>query len=435
MLVAVAVVAICTAIVVSPSDVQAQSVDDDTVQIHQQAMDLAGGGVFGHALQLLEKALARYPNHFPFQRDYIVVAGEAKDCVRVHTQYEKLTSRQQLYPDIVVPVARCIREQNRVRAAIALLEKSATHYPEDQVLHDELVEARAELKDQAITAETGLETESSEPGTQEWRLEGTVYGEVADRLHAYSRILIIRADDPGFATAEVNRAFGGLEHVFGKTSVTGELSTDIVRPDETGIAGIVRHHPNERWVLELGYYTFSENIPLRAKALDIGGDQWHASLDYHSNDYVWEWTAAADAYAYTDSNQRREWYSELGYGFDLQKDHEQRAVLEVSQSSNTLSGTVYYNPLSAMTVIGGYKYTWVMKSRFKRHVDELYLWAGNYEEQGFGINPIYGLRYQQDYDFDSVSSLLWNISWSSKVYDGNRESGLSAGIRYKRVLK
>ncbi len=363
-----------------------------------------------------------------------MVASWAKDCERVRAQYEKLTPKQQLYPKVVVPGARCIREQNRVRAAIALLEKAKSKYPRSASVRAELREARAELKSQRLTFEAGAQTESSELGSRELRLESIVYGEVNDNLHAYSRLLMVYADDPLFATGDVNRIFGGLEYIFGKTSVVGELSTDLVRPDETGIAGIIRHRPNDRWLLEAGYYTFSEDIPLRAKALNISSDQLHLGLDYHTDDYVWEWTAAANAYSFSDSNKRREWYTEVGYGFDLQEDHEQRAVLELSQSNNTLAPTVYYNPLSASTLIAGYKYYWVIDSKYKRRADEVFVWAGNYDQQGFGSNPIYGVRYQQNYEFDDISSMYWYVSWSSKVYDGNRESGINLGIRYKRAL-
>jgi tetratricopeptide (TPR) repeat protein len=416
------------------AQVQAAPVDDATIRVQEQALGLARAGDHERALVLLEKLLERYPGYFPLQRDYIIVASLAKDCRRVLAQNQKLTPDQKLDAQVTVPAARCIRQQNRVRAAIVLLEQSLAHNPDSPDLVAELNEARAELENQPLTAETGLETRASEIGSQEWRLEGIVYGEVGDRLHAYSRLLLVRADDT-LPTGDVNRAFGGLEYVFGRSSFTGELSADLIRPEETGVAGIVRHRPNDHWALVAGYYTFSEDIPLRAKALNITSDQIHVGLDYHSDAYVWEWTAAANAFSYSDANQRRDWYSELGYAFDLQDDHEQRAIFEASQSSNTLASTVYYNPLSAVSLIGGYKYIWIGKTRFKRRVNRVYVWTGIYDQRNYGTNTIYGLSYRQDYEFDDVSALSWNISWSSKVYDGTREGGLSAGIRYKKVLQ
>lgn len=416
------------------AQVQATPVDDATIRAQEQALKLARAGNYERALALLEKSLERYPRHFPLQRDYIVVASQARDCQRVLAQYQKLTPNQKLDAQVAVPAAHCVREQNRVRAAIVMLEQSLAHNPDNPGLVAELNEARAELKNQPLTAETGLETRSSEIGSQEWRLEGIVYGEVGDKLHAYSRLLLVRADDT-LPTGDVNRAFGGLEYVFGRTSLTGELSADLVRPEETGVAGIVRHRPNDHLTLQAGYYTFSEDAPLRAKALNITSDQIHLGLDYHSDGYVWEWAAAANAFTYSDTNQRRDWYSELGYAFDLQDDHEQRVIFEASQSTNTLASTVYYNPLSAVSLVTGYKYIWIAKTRFKRQVNRVYLWSGIYDQRNYGANTIYGANYQQDYDFDDISALSWNISWSSKVYDGTREGGLSAGIRYKKVLR
>ena len=51
-------------------------------------------------------------------------------------------------------------------------------------------------------------------------------------------------------------------------------------------------------------------------------------------------------------------------------------MLELAQSSNTLAPTAYYNPLSAISVVGGYKYLWVYDSKYKRHADDIYVWAG-----------------------------------------------------------
>lgn len=399
-----------------------------------RAMGLARAGDTQRALRLLESILRRYPHRYSAQRDYILVATWAKDCRRILAQFEKLTPRQQLYPRLAVPAARCIRADNRVRTAIALLEKARRRYPKSAIVRAELGEANDELGNQKATLETGIETETSAPGAREIHFDSTIYGEVADHLEASGRLLVIRSHDPQAATADMNRVFGSLEYIFGKSSIVAELSTDLARPGESGVGAILHHHPNDLWALEAGYYTFSEDIPLRALALNITSDQWHFGVDHHSKDHRWEWTAAADAYRFSDTNWRREWYSVLGYGFDIRKESEQRAIFEASQSYNTLASTVYYNPLSDTTLDVGYRYTWRVKSRYKRHANQVHVWVGTYSQENHGTNGIYGIRYQQDYDFGDASSLDWNVSWESRVYDGGRESGFNAGIHYKRNL-
>ena len=109
-------------------------------------------------------------------------------------------------------------------------------------------------------------------------------------------------------------------------------------------------------------------------------------------------------------------------------------MLELAQSSNTLAPTVYYNPLSATSLIGGYKYLWVVDSQYQRHTNDIYLWAGLYDQQTYGSAPIYGVRYQQSYQFTDDYSLNWFVSLASQVYDGGREAELDAGIRVVYVL-
>jgi len=213
------------------------------------------------------------------------------------------------------------------------------------------------------------------------------------------------------------------------------VSGDLVRSDETGLSTTVHYAPKKAWKLTAAYYTFSEDLPLRAKALNISANQRHFGASFQTPDAVWEWLVAMDWMNFSDSNRRRDWYSELSYGMELKPERKKQLIFELSQSSNTLGGVVYFNPLAAQTVSGGYKLTRAHKSKYKRKTDEIFYWFGNYQQQNYGSNIIYGVRYQQNFELDDTNSFMWRVSAASKVYDGGRESEIEAGVRYIRVLQ
>lgn len=413
---------------------QAAAIDKAASRTQKQALAQARSGNHEQALVLLDGLLTRYPDHYPFQRDALVIASWKNDCQRVVDGFGRISAKKQNRPEVLLPTAKCLREQNRVRAAIKVLESGQQVNPRDKAIKAELVEARNELDSQHYTAEGLIYSDSSDAGNLEWRMEGKVWGEVADHLFGYARVAFVRAQDPAFATGELNRAVFGLDYDIDRFTVGGDVSADLIIPGEQGVSGRVRYRPNDLWNLFATYHSFSEEVPLRGKAVGVTSDQWHFDSYYHSPDYVWEWFFATDAFNYSDSNQRREWYSEATYGYDLTEKYEKRVVLELAQSSNTLAPTVYYNPLSATSVIGGYKYLWVVDSRYKRHADDIYLWAGIYDQQNYGSAPIYGARYQQSYQFTDDYSLNWFVSLASHVYDGGREAEIDAGIRVVYVL-
>jgi hypothetical protein len=91
--------------------------------------------------------------------------------------------------------------------------------------------------------------------------------------------------------------------------------------------------------------------------------------------------------------------------------------------------------LSAQTLSGGYKLTRIRKSKYQHKKDEWYTWLGNYQQQNFGSDIIYGTRYAQFLTIDDVNSLKWYVAASSMMYDGVRENEVELGLRYTRELK
>lgn len=408
---------------------------ETVVQQQQRAMAYARTGEHERALKILEDLRQKYPNRYSVKRDYLLVAKWMDDCDRVIDGYRSIQPKNRHYSRVAVPAAQCLREKNRVRESIRLLNLALERNPGNSNLKKELAAAQDELASQRYTTDYFVETDSSDAGNVEWRAQAMIWGEVADHVFARARYIAILAADPQFATGDLNRVGFGLEYYSDKVTLDGEVSGDLFRANEAGISSKIEYRPTMLWDLKATYHSFSEQIPLRAVALGITSNQFTPEVSFHTPDYVWEWLAALNWMDFTDGNQRREWYTELGYGIDLAPKHEKRVVFELSQSTNTLPGTVYFNPLSAETLIGGYKSTRVLESKYKHKTDELYPWLGYYQQQGFGSDFIAGVRYGRTTQIDDAQTFRWFLGAASMVYDGGREAILDVGIYYTRVLK
>ncbi|MGD8572921.1 MAG: hypothetical protein PVH98_10720, partial [Gammaproteobacteria bacterium] len=127
-------------------------------------------------------------------------------------------------------------------------------------------------------------------------------------------------------------------------------------------------------------------------------------------------------------------YTALGYGYVMKPRLEQRIIGSYYQSSNTLDNTVYFNPDSDSSITLTHRTSYVFDSRYDRHVDHLSVFVGQYDQEGFGSDTFYGVRYEQDYDFDSLHSLHWGAGYASNIYDGNRESEISFIVTFTKKL-
>lgn len=409
--------------------------EGNVAQQQRQAMAYARAGDHARALDMLQTLREKYPERYSIKRDFMLVASWSGDCDRVIDGYRSIQQKNRHYSRVAVPAAQCLRERNRVRESITLLNKSLERNPGNQDLQKELKAAQNELASQRYTTDYFVETDSSDAGNVEWRAQAMIWGEVADHVFARARYIAILAADPQFATGDLNRVGFGVEYYEDRFTLDGELSTDLFRANESGVSVKGEYRPTTLWDLAATYHSFSEQIPLRAAALGITSNQFTPGVSFHTPDYVWEWLAELNWMDFTDGNERREWFTELGYGLELTAKKEKRLVFELSHSTNTLPGTVYFNPLSAETLIGGYKSTRVLESKYKRKTDELYPWLGYYQQQGFGSDVIIGARYGRTTQIDDSQTFRWFLGAASMVYDGDREAILDVGIFYTRVLK
>lgn len=419
--------------------VNAADSNDNSQQLetqHEKGVQLGRDGQYQQGLAILQKILDKHPDNYAVRRDFVVIASWAQDCDLALKNYTKIKSAKHQEGYLLAAVADCLSEQNRTEQAIALLENGARQSPGDDDIQDKLVELKKAQKLNTVPKLTvSLTNDNSDQGNQEWLFETRYSQHVLKDTRGYVRFLTNRAQDPKFATGDLNRlGVGAIHHLNYQLSFDVELSTDVKSGGDEGITGTVIYQPYYLWELGAQHASFAEDLPLRAKAQNISSDRTSLFVNFHSKDYRFDWSANASQYSFTDGNNRKSFSTAGGYAYFMKPSLEHHLIADFYRSTNSLpsGSTVYFNPSRDSSINLTHKTSIVYDSRFKRHVDSFFVYVGSYWQQSFDREPVYGLGLQQEYNFTNTAYLTWGSSYNSRVYDGNREREIDVFVTYEQ---
>lgn len=416
---------------------QAQSQTEQTNDFeaeHERGVNLARQGKLDEGLNILQRLIDQHPDDYSLQRDYVIIATWKGRCDIALERYQKIHHYDRQEPYLIVPVSECLADRKSYKSAIALLRKGRQWWPDDEDVKNTLNSVLADSKrDSMSEVEVAVSTNESDQGSREWLFQTQYSKQLFDRTRVHLRYLTVRATDSQFDTGDLNRIGLGVRYGLNPFMTVGqEFSFDAKRGDRFGSNTLAVFTPSDLWLINMEYASFAEDISLRATAQDIKASRLTVNADFHTVDYKWNWSASSAWYGFSDTNDRTVYSSSLGYAFELKPEREQRLILQLYHTQNTLANTVYYNPESDLSTILTYKVDIVYSSRFQRHVDHFYLFAGTYYEKGYGTENVGGVRYEQEYDFNETTSLNFGLSYSNNVYDGNSESDAAFDLTFNK---
>lgn len=404
------------------------------------AVKRARGGDYDAGLSVLNDLLQYEPNSYPLLRDIILVTIWKGDCPTALDRFEKVRGTTELESYFVVPVSDCLLERDRPKEALTLIRAGLERHPDDPALQHSLLKATVGLKvdenydDERRAFIFELASDSSDQGLREWQSRAELSAHVAPRTRLYTRYLATRSDDAQYHGGDLNRAGVGVRYWFNeKWLIDQEVSTDTRYSGRHGSATKIVYEPRDTWKYIGAYTNFAEDdLPLRARANGVEASHWQASAEYNSLDYVWYWYGTVNDYDFSDTNQRKSLFTTVGYAYEMLPQREQRVYLEWYQSRNSLDDVDYFNPGHDRSLGIVHRTDFVFDSRYKRHVDSLYLSVNDYTQDDFGSHWKWGVKYEQDYDFDDAQSLLWGITYARNMYDGVGEAEWRAELRYEK---
>jgi hypothetical protein len=402
---------------------------ESTYAEHTRAVQLARSGQYDASLKILLPLIARFPDDYPLQRDVILVTLWQGDCAGALQRFERVYSRNDHPPYLVVPISDCLLSSNRPKEAHRLARLTLAQHPDDESLRNAFVKADLALRvdsnidEESAALDAALYNDTSDQGLGEWYARLEVSTQVFDATRLYASYLNVRSSDAQYQDGDMHRVGLGVRYRFNEQwQLDEELSLDLYKSGQGGSTTILVYEPRDAWRLSAAYASFSVNTPLRARAAGISSDQWSGDVSYEARDYRLSWVASINYYDFTDTNQRTALYTAAGYAYEMRADREQRLFLEWFQSSNTLDDAVYFNPSQDYSLGLTNRTDFVFDSRFRRHVDHLFLNANLYQQAGYGTHPRYGVRYEQDYDFDTRHSLVAGAGVARNIYDGTYET-------------
>lgn len=403
---------------------------------HTRAVEMGRAGKYDDALSILDKLLQEHPDNYPLHRDHVLITIWKGDCKAALKGFEKVRSHEHP-PYLTVPVSDCLIEQNRPKEAATLVRTGLQRNPDDASLGHALlkatlvVEADRPIDENRPAVAFEFITDESDQGQREWftRIEAST--RIADRTRLYARYSIARSDESGLETGDFDRAGIGLRfRINEQLLIDQEFSTDISDSGKGGSASVIVYEPRDTWRLSARYTTFAEDLPLRARAAGVEGRHGEVSAEHNSTDYVWYGFASLNRYDFTDMNRRQSIFGTVGYTFEMLPYREQTLYGELYSSSNSLDNAPYFNPERDRSVGLVHRTNFIFESRFKRHVDSLFLELSSYWQEGFGSHGKWGVRYEQDYDFDDTSHLNLGLGYARNIYDGQSEYETRFELRY-----
>jgi hypothetical protein len=267
-----------------------------------------------------------------------------------------------------------------------------------------------------------LSVSDSDRGTREWLFRADAGDQVGDNTRLYGRWTRSSTREQQYKAGELNRVGLGVYHYFNPTlRLTQELSTDVSGDRNLGSFTSVMLRPNDYWRFDLGYSSYAEDIPLRARAQNIEADQAQFGISYNGGQ-VWQWRAGLSRSEFSDTNERTALLTSLDWNYSPGPFFRHHLIPEIYGSKNTLAGAPYFNPLRDRSLAITHMTEWLVSlSPTYRHLDRLFVTIGSYDQEGFDVMTRWGVRYEQDYNWNDTISLLWNFGYYRNIYDGNPE--------------
>lgn len=407
---------------------------------HTRAVELGRAGRYDESLAILGRLTVTYPTEYPLQRDYAIITAWSGECDLAVQRYRKADPPSGFYEVyFILPISDCLLDTGRPREAIQLIRGGLAQHPHDPQLQRALLKAQISRKldhnvdDRATILSAELSFDESDQDKPEWIGQTYVQTGLTDQLQLFGRYYFTTAIDDDLDAGDQRRIGVGLGWRFNEQwKVTEEVSTDLRDSDLGGTTTTVIYDPYDNLQFKGWYASYSLDTPLRARAAGIYASQAQLSVDYHTYDHVWSGYGEINHFDFDDGNVRKNVYLTGSYAYDKGIHREHRVFAEWYQSSNTERDTPYFNPIRDYNANVGHITDFIHRSVYWRHVDRLRAYVGVYEQEDFGSDPVWGVSFEQDYDFDRRRNFVWRIGCQRAVYDGDAENELNAGVYYRQ---
>jgi tetratricopeptide (TPR) repeat protein len=270
--------------------------------------------------------------------------------------------------------------------------------------------------------ETGGRFVVEDSGAEEYGLWARLTEPVTPTFALFQEIVWQEARDDA-NKAYWNRAGVGAEWiVFPELVWRQAVTADYAHGRDWGYYTSVRWWPSDPLRFTLSYDSFSLDLPLRARAQGIEGQAASLNGHYHESD-LRHYGLLAGTDWFSDSNQYFFGKANFEQNVFNRPDFKIRLGGELYYGSYRNQDVDYFSPADEYSLVAKAGFYWTHYLRYDRKfLSALYPRLGLYKQSGYGFYPVGGLTYEQTIETSKTFSLVWNISWDQRVYDGDPTS-------------
>jgi biofilm PGA synthesis protein PgaA len=254
-------------------------------------------------------------------------------------------------------------------------------------------------------------------GTQDNAFESWLYSGPID--YNYRVFAHLYSAEATFAdgTGRRNREGAGVEYRSPLITATGELSYG-VNGGDNGAAASLAFTPDDYWTFRAIADTSSNELPLQATLAGINARRYAGEVVWQAN----ESRSAAVSFAqmdFSDGNRRDSEQARWTERVIAGPVYKLEITGSLYASRNSLADASYFNPSRDFSPTLEFANEWLQWRRYTRAFHQrLVLAVGDYWQQGFGSGPLYGARYEQEWEADDRLTFRYGVGRTLNPYDG-----------------
>jgi biofilm PGA synthesis protein PgaA len=322
-----------------------------------------------------------------------------------------------------------LHQERRAGEIIAGLEE---HYPGNRQVQRVAAAWQRERGWHLSSGFSGARSSGSALASREWALQNRLESPLlTPRLRAFAWQHSGYGELSG-PDGELHRLGAGLIYRFDGLDVYGGVHGDVSTGGRSGAAFGAAWAADDHWRWSAAFDSNTAAIPWQAWEAGITAHQWQLGMGYRWSE-LRRLDLSARTLDFSDGNRRQALGATLLQRLYTRPHFRLDGELSLQTSRNSASSTVYFNPASDVSFGAGLLTEWVGWQRYERaFIQRLRAGAGSYWQEAFGSAPVYTLGYEHEWKRSERFSLRYGLSWSSNVYDGEREqrTGLFGGIEW-----
>lgn len=361
----------------------------------------------------------------PFNPSYAQGAAEA-EVLRGHpraalAKLEALSANHPYDRNIRAEYAQTLLTLNEFAGARRMGESLASDYPDSTFLRKferEQLAATGAFLEVASGLDTG---DGNALADRSWSLDTRLSsGLIADEWRVFYDQVLGRGET-GDARATWARGGLGLGWQRGGWLAEGKIQQANQGPYRSSAAGLVSYRADDHWLLSATANGNSKDVPWKARVAGIGARDAGVSAAYMVDDGR-RFDASWQQVRFSDTNRRNaasvswreSWLS--GPRFQLE------SLLGGYASRNRRQDTPYFSPGRDSSVQLSLRGQWLSwKSDDRQFFQILEVGGGRYHQVDFGGKPLWGLRYEHQWNLGPKLQLRYGLSLSRHPYDGVSE--------------